>query len=153
MQTIDRKNLIGGALLVMLGLFASVYALLHYNLGTLQRMGPGMVPTAMGLIVAGLGATMMVVAVISRNEEPEPLPHVDWGAFGVVMLALAIFFVATPLFGIAPATVAMALVTTLLSGKFTFLKALIYSVLIAAAVVGIFRYAIGLYITVFRWPF
>ena len=55
MQKRDLKDILAGAVLIALGLPGAAYALATLPLGTLRRMGPGMFPAALGLILALFG--------------------------------------------------------------------------------------------------
>ena len=49
MQDRDRRDIVGGLLLAAIGIVAGLYALANYRMGTVNRMGPGMVPVTMSM--------------------------------------------------------------------------------------------------------
>jgi hypothetical protein len=68
MHTYDYRELISGTLLVAVGLFAGIYATRHYNLGTLQHIGPGMFPAMLGFLLAGIGVLIALRALFSGSH-------------------------------------------------------------------------------------
>src|SRR5690606_26264901 len=71
MLTRDYRDIIGGALLIIGGIAFSWYAAHQYDLGSLRRMGPGMFPMALGLVLAVFGLMMMVPAFFRAGTMPE----------------------------------------------------------------------------------
>jgi len=59
MRSINRKDFLGGGLMLLLGLGAAFQAS-HYELGSLRRMGPGYFPLALGVILAVTGSLILL---------------------------------------------------------------------------------------------
>ena len=62
------KDVVGGVLVLLIGIGAMVQGQ-TYNVGTLNRMGPGYFPVALGAILAGIGGVMLVAAYLSQSGE------------------------------------------------------------------------------------
>lgn len=58
MISISNRDLVGGLLLLLTGLTVSVYVYLNYDLGTFRRMGTGMFPFAVGVLLTLIGAIL-----------------------------------------------------------------------------------------------
>ena len=59
MRHVNRKDVLGGGLMLLLGLGAAFQAS-HYELGSLRRMGPGYFPLALGVILAVTAALILL---------------------------------------------------------------------------------------------
>jgi hypothetical protein len=72
------KDFVGGILVLLIGIGAMVQGQ-TYNIGTLNRMGPGYFPVALGAILAGIGGVILIAAYLStrlatRTEDPYSVP-------------------------------------------------------------------------------
>lgn len=148
MSKIDVTDFVGGSLLVLTGGAVSTVSATQYPLGTFQRMGPGMFPTILGVILVGLGVLLALQALRQEGETPDirvfsPLFVLG----GVVLFALTIM----P-FGLIPAIVAIVVVSSLaeLSVKPLSLALLCAALSTMAALV--FVVGLGLPIPLVRWP-
>ena len=63
----DQPDIVGGILLAALGLFVAFYAQ-RYQMGTLNRMGPGYFPVVLGWLLVGLGAIIAVPAFFREGR-------------------------------------------------------------------------------------
>lgn len=144
-----RRDLIAGIVLIAFGLGAAGYALLHYSLGTLWRMGPGMFPTMVGIALTGLGALVLASALL----HPAAMPRVEWRqALSVLCSTLAFAFLIEPA-GLVPAVVALTAVSALADPKATVIRTVMLAVILSAMAYLVFRVGLGLSIPVFRWSF
>ncbi len=64
----DTRDLIAGALIAMTGGLIAAQAGLSYDLGTLRRMGPGMFPFGLGLLMVGLGVVIAGTAFFRLGD-------------------------------------------------------------------------------------
>jgi hypothetical protein len=67
-----KRDFYAGGLMVLFGLFAAVNGP-NYRLGTLMHMGPGFLPTALGVILIILGLVIAVGAVATPPGEGEDI--------------------------------------------------------------------------------
>src|SRR5690606_1024376 len=80
----------------------------NYAMGTVVRMGPGYFPTALGILIAGLGLAVTVKAVLSPgSSEPVELPRLRPVFF--VSAAVLVFGLILPKVGLFPSIVALVL--------------------------------------------
>lgn len=97
----NHKDFYTALLYIALGLAFAAAAALHYPLGTTARMGPGYFPLLLGLLLAGIGAVMLLRCLVQarRADTPvvrmgpwawRPLLCVLWGAaaFGISLEGL-----------------------------------------------------------------
>jgi Tripartite tricarboxylate transporter TctB family len=68
------RDKIGGGVLVLIGVYV-VATSLGYRLGTLARMGPGMLPLALGVLLVLFG---ILVALFVKPEPGEAPPVFRW---------------------------------------------------------------------------
>jgi hypothetical protein len=60
------KDFVGGILVLLIGIGAMVQGQ-TYSIGTLNRMGPGYFPVALGAILAGIGGVMLIAAYLGNR--------------------------------------------------------------------------------------
>ncbi|WP_323034467.1 tripartite tricarboxylate transporter TctB family protein [Pararhodobacter sp.] len=65
-----RAEILGGLILLVIGLATVLYTRAHYPLGTLRQIGPGFVPTALGVLLVLLGGA---IAWVARPRETRPM--------------------------------------------------------------------------------
>jgi uncharacterized membrane protein YidH (DUF202 family) len=59
----DYRDIVAGLGLAGFGLAAAAYALSNYSMGTITRMGAGMMPVSLGVILVGFGLLIAIPAV------------------------------------------------------------------------------------------
>lgn len=145
----DYRDIVGGALLVIIGIAYSWYAIEHYDLGTLRRMGPGMFPSALGFVLAGFGAVLAVQAFFRTGVMPEiriltPL---------FVILGVAAFALTIQPFGLIPAILAVTVISSLAELKVRPVSLGILCLVLCVIAWLTFRVGLSLPLPMFRWPF
>ena len=149
MPSIDYRDAVGGALLVAVGAAFAIYSWIHYPLGTVTRMGAGMVPFILGVILAIFGG-MVVMASLSQEGSPMDIrvatPLIVLGS--VVLFALVII----P-FGLLPAAFLATVVAAFADLSFRPLRNIVLAAVLTAAAYLIFAAGLQLPIPLFVWPF
>ena len=109
----DRRDYYAGALLVVIGTGAALVGR-TYQVGTLTQMGPGFVPTALGVMMASIGALLIFLnwraiqngeivqgltahGITSANDTP------DWWGWACIISGVLIFVILAEYAGLAPA--------------------------------------------------
>lgn len=105
----DYRDIIGGALMVFFGGFLVVGALATMSLGTPQRMGPGLFPMAVGVVLTFLGVCIVVPACFRSGS----LGDVEWRPLAAVTGSILAFGLVVPVFGLAPAIASLVVVSAL----------------------------------------
>lgn len=69
MSVEDKADLAAGLLVALLGAAVAIYAATSYDLGTLRRMGPGMFPMGLGILMGALGL-ILALGTARRTQAP-----------------------------------------------------------------------------------
>ena len=149
MYTRDYRDLIGGGLLVLLGLFVGFHAIGSYDLGTVRHMGPGMFPAWLGFLLASIGAVIMVLGLFRTGDRIEP----DYRQFIAVILGVMVFAVTVGTFGMIPAVVLVTIAAVLADDKVGVVGAAILAVVLSVLALLIFRVGLRVPLQMFDWPF
>lgn len=139
-----------GLVLVLCGLALYAHVIASYDIGTLRRMGPGMVPMGLSLMLAGLGAVLALTALL---RPPQELPQVQVRPFIFVLAAIGGFAFALRLLGLVPAVVLLVGLSTLADRDARAGTFLALSAVLAAMAFLVFRVGLGMNLPPFRWPF
>lgn len=108
------RDLVGGASLIAAGLTVALFSLSSYDVGTVTRMGPGMFPAALGFLLAGLGVIVLITALFQSGT----FPTIDLRAALAVLTGIGAFALVIGPFGLAPAILAVVLVSSAAERKF-----------------------------------
>jgi|GEM_PF-899078 len=147
-----RKDLIGGALLLIAGGAIAVHCYLSYDLGSLRRMGTGFYPMLSGIALAGLGLPILLPPLLSGIAIGRvPLPPLRAAFF--VLAAVAAFALLYAPFGLFPAIVAMVGLAGLASPVRTSLRDLaVMAVVLCVLAWAIFGLGLSLGLRMLNWP-
>ncbi|MCB8887930.1 tripartite tricarboxylate transporter TctB family protein [Vreelandella malpeensis] len=146
----DIVDIFTGLALAVFGLVIALYASSHYQLGTLQRMGPGMVPMGIGAITALLGALLAGGGALRPRVA---LSGIEWRPLLAILGGILTFAIAVPRVGLAPAIATMTLVTSLADRQLRLKTVALLIVFLVLAAIVIFRLALGMNIPIVRWAF
>lgn len=149
MYRIDYVDIIGGALLVIFGAAVTYTSVTYYPLGTPSRMGPGMFPAGLGVVLAGLGILLALQALRRPGDRP------DLRVFSplFVLGGIAAFAALIVPFGLIPAIVAIIVISSLADLKIRPVSLLISCVGLSLFAPFVFVFMLGLQISLLRWPF
>src|SRR5690606_21958634 len=103
----NNADLAGGFILLVLGVATTAYTLAYYHLGTLSRMGPGMFPLILGVLIAGLGLLILLTAI----WRPVPIPQIRWRETTAIIVAILAFAALIEPAGFVPAVVALNVIS------------------------------------------
>ncbi|WP_163271755.1 tripartite tricarboxylate transporter TctB family protein [Chelativorans alearense] len=148
MSNRDYGDMFGGGALVAIGAFIAYYAVTTLSLGTVSRMGPGMFPAALGVILAVLGAVILIPALFREGEALKVEPR---SLISVTTAMLAFVLLVEP-FGLVPAIVVLTLIATCADGKLGWLGSAILAVVLAGGAVLIFQVGLDLQLPTLNWP-
>ncbi|SDW44774.1 tripartite tricarboxylate transporter TctB family protein [Roseicitreum antarcticum] len=142
----DWPDICGGVILAALGAGVAIWAAVHYDIGTLRRMGPGFFPVVLGGVLSVLG---LVVAVPALGRTVTA-PKVEVGAAIAVLGAIVIFALGLPRLGLAGATAAAVLVATIPAPRPGWRWRVVLATAVTALTVLVF--SVGLQMTLPLWP-
>lgn len=150
MQRRNYADAVAGLVLVAFGLVIYFHVTANHELGTLRRMGPGMVPMALGGLIVILGGMLGIGALLRPGER---LPELQVRPFIFVLLAVAAFAFTVRIFGLVPAVVLLVALSTLADKAARLRTFLALAVVLSALAVLVFRIGLGMNLPPFRWPF
>jgi hypothetical protein len=150
-----RREFCAGGLLILFGLVAALKGP-GYRVGTLMHMGPGFMPTALGIILICLGIVIAGNAAASAafdegGDENILPPHPQWFAWLCILAGPALFIVFGTLGGMVPGTFACVFVSALGDRTSTWRGALILAALVTAFGVVLFHYLLQVPMPVLEW--
>jgi hypothetical protein len=150
------KDRLGGALLIVLGL-AVVYVGFGYRMGSLTRMGAGYFPVVLGVLLAAVGALLVLGGRAATPAGP-PMPGavrhvegVDWRAWLCILGGVAAFVGLGSHLGLIPATFAAVFVAALGDRGNSVRDAALLAALMVVAAAVIFGWALRLQLPLIGW--
>jgi len=148
-QMRDYRDLIGGGLLTTFGLFAVIYGVIHYPLGTLVSMGPGFFPVAIGGLIVACGLAIVLPAL----RRPGALPVFEVRPAAAVLGGGIAFSILIQHFGLVPAIVGLVIISAYGDSKLSLRVKLILAVSLVAVAILIFKVGLGMPVPYAKWPF
>lgn len=139
-RSIDRTNAICGLVFIATGLFFAAQSL-TLELGTALRMGPGMFPLILALVLTLLGGIILLQATRSTGEPWEPLAR---RGMIFILPAPVLFGMTVRGLGFVPALFLAAFFASFASRRMKPLWAFVLALAITLFSLGVFSYALGL---------
>lgn len=146
---LDNRDFLAGLLFVAFGA-GGFWVALAYPFGSVQQMGPGFFPRALGLILVGFGLVTMV-----RGLRSGVRVEGAWGWFPLAMLTAAIvaFGYLMEHVGLVPSLVVLVVASAYAGKEFRWLEVAILAAVMCAMAVGIFIWGLGLPYPLFAFEF
>ncbi len=121
-----------GLMFIGFGLFASVWAVANYQMGTAVRMGPAYFPAVLGGLLAVLG---LIVLLQSLSAEGPPVADMNFRPLILISAACVVYgYLMKPL-GLVLATAALVYISALGGHEFKWREVtILYVILIAFSV-------------------
>jgi hypothetical protein len=135
-----------GLLFIALGVGVMVLAR-NYRMGSAARMGPGYFPTMLGGLMAFLGATLTVPALLQDGER---FPGMRLRPLLMVLLSIAVFGLALEYLGFVAAVAALVIVGGLADPELRPLESAALAVFMVVFSIGIFVLLLGMPMPL--WP-
>lgn len=146
MKSKDMQDLVGGAALTALGIFAAIYAQ-RYEFGELNRMGPGYFPVALGVVLAVLGLLIAIPAFFRTGEKI----HVEWKTFLLVLGSIVVFALTLKVIGLILATALAVIVSSLADRETRWKGRIILAIGVAAITYMVFGFGLGMVLPAWPW--
>lgn len=144
----NRRDLGTGVFLMLFGIWIAGYALVHYNLGELHRIGSAAYPIAIGVLLAFLGSLIALSAWFRRGpSDAAPLRPIM-----MIIGSIAIFALLVDRSGLLPAVVILVVGAILADNQHSWRSGLMLTVFAAAGVWVVFGLLLGLSFSIVRWP-
>jgi hypothetical protein len=141
------KDYYGGALLLVIGMYVTFIGR-TYEPGTLQQMGPGFFPVALGILLSVLGVIVALGARRGSADSPEAADHndaprtADWRGWLCIIFSIVAFVVFSRYLGFIPASFATVFISAMGDRDNTWKSASILAVVATVFGVVVFGYAL-----------
>lgn len=145
----DHRDIIGGALLAMFGGFLVWHAAGTLDFGTVRRMGPGMFPMSIGIVLIGFGGAILATGFFRSGK----VPNVEWRSAAAVLGSICFFAAAIVPLGLIPAIVGLIVISSLAEQQRRPYTVIAMSIILPLSAYLIFRIGLGLPLTMLRNPF
>jgi putative tricarboxylic transport membrane protein len=144
-----RQDFVGGLAVIGVAAFA-VWQGWNLPLGTLGGMGPGMLPKGLAVLLAALGALLLFNAVTDRGTRLE-----RWALRGplFVLGGIVAFGETVRPGGLLVAGPLAIIIAACASSEARWLETIVFSVIMTAFCIGLFKFALGLPIPLAPWLF
>ena len=142
--------------MILFGLIAAVNGP-NYRVGTLMHMGPGFMPTALGIVLILLGIAIAGTASVGEveggvHDDGNLLPpHPQWFAWLCILAGPALFVVFGSVGGMVPATFACVFVAALGDREATWKSSLVLAAGVTIFGVILFHYVLQIPMPVLEW--
>lgn len=147
-----KRDFYAGGLMILIGLVAA-YKGPTYGLGTLMRMGPGFMPTALGILLVLLGIFIAGTAInVPAGEDEDILPEVpQWRGWACILASPVCFIIFGTVGGFIPATFSCVFVAALGDREVTLKSATVLSLIITVFGVAVFSYLLQVPMPLLTW--
>lgn len=145
----DYRDIVAGLSLACFGLAAAAYALSKYSMGTITRMGPGMMPVSLGVILIGFGLMIAIPAAFRKGEAVEA----NFRPLIVLSISIISFALMIETVGLVPAVFSTVVIATFAERQVPISRAVLLGSAMALLTWSIFILGLGLPIATFDWPF
>jgi hypothetical protein len=151
-RLLRKKDFYAGGLMILFGLVMSLKGP-SYRLGTLMHMGPGFLPTALGILLILLGISIAAGSLATADGEDEDIlpENREWLAWACILASPLAFMLFGGYFGLAPGTFACVFVAAMGDREMTVKGAAILSALITVLGVALFSYLLQIPMPVLTW--
>jgi putative Ca2+/H+ antiporter (TMEM165/GDT1 family) len=141
--------------MVLLGLGVALKGS-SYRAGTLMHMGPGFLPTALGILLVLLGIAIAAAGMSSapdeHGEDQSLLPeHPQWWAWFCILMSPICFIIFGRYFGMAPATFTCVFIAALGDKTASWLSTFILATVVTIFGVSLFSYFLQVPMPIFTW--
>ena len=150
---VRRRDFYAGGLMVLLGLGITLKGA-TYRAGTLMHMGPGFLPTALGVILVLIGIAIAAVALTpaANDEDQRILPeNPQWWAWLCILLSPVLFIFFGRYFGMIPGTFMCVFIAALGDKGATWKSSIILSAIVTVFGVALFSYFLQVPMPILTW--
>ena len=149
-RLVQKKDFYAGGLLILFGLGAALKGP-DYGSGTLMHMGPGFMPTALGVILILLGIAVAGAAATQPVDEHDHIlpEHREWFAWGCILAGPLMFVIFGTYFGMFAGTFMCVFVSAQGDRTQTWKSAFVLSLIIATFGSFLFAYLLQVPMPVF----
>lgn len=148
---IRKRDFYAGGLMVLLGLVMALKGP-TYKLGTLVHMGPGFMPTALGVILIILGILIAASTAAAEDGDEEILPaQPQWRGWACILAGPILFIILGSYGGMIPGTFACVFVSALGDRSATLKSAFLLAAMVTTLGVALFSYVLQVPMPLVQW--
>jgi len=149
---VRKRDFYAGGLIILFGLVMALKGP-SYNLGTLMHMGPGFLPTALGIILIGLGIAIAGTALgVPEGEDEDIMPaHPEWWGWACILAGPLSFILFGSFFGMIPGIFACVFVAALGDRTTTLKSSALLATFVTIFGVGLFSYVLQVPMPLLTW--
>jgi hypothetical protein len=149
---VRKRDFYAGALVIFFGLVMALKGP-GYRLGTLMHMGPGFMPTALGIILIGLGIAIAGSAVsVPEGEDEDLLPaNPEWFGWACILAGPISFILFGSYFGLIPATFMCVFVSAFGDRTATLKGSFLLATVVTVFGVALFSYVLQVPMPLLTW--
>jgi putative Ca2+/H+ antiporter (TMEM165/GDT1 family) len=150
---VHKRDFYAGGLMILLGLAIALKGA-TYRAGTLMHMGPGFLPTALGILLVLLGIAIAAVALTPAEGDGDQsiLPaNPQWWAWFCILMSPVFFITFGHYFGMAPATFSCVFIAALGDKTATWKGTIVLAAFVTVFGVALFSYFLQVPMPVFTW--
>jgi putative Ca2+/H+ antiporter (TMEM165/GDT1 family) len=154
-ELMGKRDFYAGGLMLLLGLGIALKGM-TYRAGTLMHMGPGFLPTALGVLLVLLGiaiaAAAMSPAADGHGDDQRILPeNRQWLAWACILASPVFFIFFGRYFGMAPGTFACVFIAALGDKTATWRGSFILATVVTVFGVALFSYFLQVPMPILTW--
>lgn len=149
MKIKSQRDFWSGVMFVAVGV-AFAWGAINYSFGTSARPGPGYFPFGLGILMAALGAIVLVQSLVVDTRDGDPVGAFAWRPLVIVLGSLALFAFLLPRAGMVIALPILVVTSAMAGDEFHWGEALANAVVLTIGSWLIFIKGLGLTIPV--WP-
>lgn len=152
LNLVRKRDFYAGGLIIMFGLLMALKGP-SYRVGTLMHMGPGFLPTALGVILIFLGISIGGTALVAPEGEDESIlpEHPEWLGWACILTGPLCFILFGSFFGLIPGTFACVFVSALGDRTATWKSSFVLAAVVTAFGVGLFSYLLQVPMPLLAW--
>lgn len=140
--------MLGGGALMLIGGFVAVNAFATLSLGSVSKMGPGMVPAALGCILGFIGLAIFIPSLYRAGS----LPSFETRPFVTLLASILSFAIIVRPFGLVPAVVVLTVIASSADSKLSPVGIAALAAVLALLATLIFIIGLEMRLSVFAWP-
>jgi hypothetical protein len=149
---VRKRDFYAGTLMILFGLVMALKGP-GYRTGTLMHMGPGFLPTALGVLLVLLGIAIVVpAAMLPKGEDEEILPKErEWWGWACILAGPLCFIFFGNYGGLVPGTFACVFVSALGDRTATYKGAFLLATVVTIFGVTLFHFLLQVPMPVLEW--
>jgi hypothetical protein len=149
---VRKRDFYAGGLMVLFGLAVAIQGP-SYKTGTLMHMGPGFLPTVLGVLLVILGIVIAGASLsVPDGEEESILPeNPQWWGWFCILAGPVLFIIFGSIGGLIPGTFACVFVSALGDKKATWRGVFILATVITVFGVSLFSYFLQVPMPILEW--